>query len=171
MLKNRKIKERSIENSIDRIAEMMKKSVQMNDDQEQLSTSFESSFSQIISLRFELIEDDRVSRFQSFDAEDAAESSNVIVRRKSKEKKSQLFEFDQLFAIDQTSLDVTKFQIDLKEFQSSSKNIESVDLKEANILSSEEKRIRKLINRYAQIVWENEEMRKFSSFHATFMTE
>jgi cytidylate kinase len=140
---------------------MMKKSVQINDNSEQLFTSFESSSfqhlfsqvsSQIISLQFELIEDDRISRFQSKDAEDAAESSNVIVQRKNKEKKSQLFEFDQLFAIDQTSLDVTKFQIDLKEFQSSSKNIESVDLKEANILSSEEKRIRKLINRYAQIV-------------------
>jgi hypothetical protein len=146
----------SIKNSIDRIAEMMKKSVQINDDSEQLFTFFENSFSQhissqIISLRSELIEDDKMSRFQSFDAEDAAESSNVIVRRKSKEKKSQLFEFDQLFAIDQTSLNVTKFQIDLKEFHLS-KNIKSVDLNEANILSSEEKRIKKLINRYAQIV-------------------
>jgi hypothetical protein len=141
MLKNRE--ERFIE-------EVMKKSVQMNNDQEQLSTSFESSFSQIISQRFELIEDDRVSRFQSFDAEDAVESSNVIVRRKSKEKKSQLFEFDQLLAIDQTLLHVTKFQIDLKEH--SSRDIESVDLNEANILSSDEKRTRKFINRYAQIV-------------------
>jgi hypothetical protein len=42
-------------------------------------------------------------------------------------------------------------------------------LNEANIL--EEKRTKKLTRRYAQIVWENEEMRKFSSFHATFMTE
>jgi hypothetical protein len=156
VLKNRTIKERSIENSIDRIAEEVERSVQMNDDQEQLSTSFESSFSQIISLPFGLIKDDRVSRFQSFDAEDAAESSNVIVRRKNKGKKSQLFEFDQfsqsdLSAIGQTSLDVTEIQIDLKEFQLSSRNIESVDLNEANILSSEEKRIRKLISRYAQI--------------------
>jgi hypothetical protein len=44
-------------------------------------------------------------------------------------------------------------------------------LNEANILSSEEKRIKKLINRYAQIVWKNEKIRKFSSFHATFMIE
>jgi cell shape-determining protein MreC len=61
MLKNRK--ERSIE-----IAEEMKKSIQMNDDLRQLFTSLESSFSQhlssqIISLRFELTEDDRISRF------------------------------------------------------------------------------------------------------------
>ncbi len=174
MLKNRTIKERSIE-----IAEEMKNSTQinddlltqMNDDLRQLFTSFESSFSQhlssqIISLRFELTEDNRISRFQSKDAEDAAESSNVIVRRKNKEKKS--IEFDQLLATDQTSLDVTKIQTDLKEFRSN-RDIESVNLNEANIL--EEKRTRKLINRYAQIVWENEEMRKFSSFHATFMTE
>jgi predicted MarR family transcription regulator len=105
MLKNRK--ERSIE-----IAEKMKKSVQMNDDLRQLSTSLESSSSQhlsshIISLRFGLTEDDRISRFHSKDAEDAAESFNVIVRRKDKEKK--LVEFDQLLAIDQTSLDVTEF--------------------------------------------------------------
>jgi hypothetical protein len=138
---------RSIENSIDRIAEMIEKSDQMNDDSRQLSTSLESPFSQIISLRFELTEDDRVSRLQSFDAEDAAESSNMIVRRKSKEKKS--IEFDQLLAIDQTSLDVTKIQIDLKEFHSS-RDIESVDLNEANIL--EEKRTKKLTRRYAQIV-------------------
>jgi hypothetical protein len=135
------------------IEEMMKKSVQMNDDSKQLFTSFENSFfqhllSQIISLRFELIEDDRISRFHSKDAEDAAESSNVIVRRKSKEKKS--IEFDQLFATDQTSLDVTKFETDLKE--RFSKDIESVDLNEANILSSDEKRIKKLINKYVQIV-------------------
>jgi hypothetical protein len=152
MLKNRK--ERSIE-------EKMKKSVQMNDNSEQLSTFLESSSfqhlsSQIISLRLDLTEDDRVSRFQSFDAEDAVESSNVIVRRKSTKKKSQLFEFDQfsqsdLSAIDQTSLDVTKIQTHLKEFHSS-RDIESVDLNEANILSSDEKRTRKLINRYAQIV-------------------
>jgi hypothetical protein len=94
MLKNRK--ERSIE-------EAMKKSIQMNDDSRQLSTFLESSSSQhlssqIISLRSDLIEDDRISRFQSEDAEDAAESSNVIVRRKNKEKKS--VEFDQLLAID-----------------------------------------------------------------------
>jgi hypothetical protein len=102
-----------------------------------------------------LIEDDRVSRLQSFDAEDAVESSNVIVRRKNKRKKPQLFEFDQFsqsgfFAIDQTSLDVTKFQTDLKEFHSS-RNIKSADLNEANILSSDEKRTRKLTSRYAQI--------------------
>ncbi len=152
----------------------MKKSVQMNDDDlRQLFTSLESSFSQIISLRSELTEDDRISRFQSFDAEDATESFNVIVRRKSKRKKSQLIEFDQfsqsgLLAINQTSLDVTKIQIDL-ENQFSSRNIESVDLNETNILSDDQKRTRKLISRYAQIVWENEEMRKFSSFHAAFM--
>ncbi len=174
MLKNRTMKERSIENSINQTAEMMKKSVQMNDNLRQLLTSLESFSSQhlssqIIPLRFELIEDDRISRFQSEDAEDAVESSNVIVRRKSKEKKPQLSEFDQLPTIDQTSLDVTKFQIDLKEHFS--RNIESVDLNEANILSSDEKRTRKLINRYAQIVWRNEEIRKFSSFHATFMIE
>jgi hypothetical protein len=90
-----------------------------------------------------------MSRFQSFDAKDAAESSNVIVRRKNKEKKS--VEFDQLLAIDQTSLDVTKIQTDLKEFQSSSRNIESVDLNEANILLSDEKRTKKPTSRYAQI--------------------
>jgi hypothetical protein len=66
ILKNRK--ERSIENSINQTAEMMKKSVQMNDDSRQLFTSYKSSSSQhlssqIVSLRFELIEDDRVSRF------------------------------------------------------------------------------------------------------------
>ncbi len=65
---------------------------------------------------------------------------------------------------------MTKIQIDLKN-QSSSKNIESVDLNEANILSDDQKRTRKLISRYAQIVWRNEEMRKFLSFHAIFMTE
>jgi cytidylate kinase len=150
MLKNRTMKEHSIE-----IAEEMKKSVQMNDDLRQLFTSLESSFSQhlnsqIISLRFELTEDDRISRFHSKDAEDAAESSNVIVRRKSKRKKLQTFEFDQLFAIDQTSLNVTKIQIDLKN--QSRRDIESVDLNEANILSNDQKRTRKLISRYAQIV-------------------
>jgi hypothetical protein len=134
MLKNRTIEERSIE-----IAEEIKNSIQMNNDQTQLLTSLESSSSQIISLRSELIEDDKVSRFQSFDVEDVAESSNVTVRRNNKEKKSQLFEFDQLLAINQTSLDATKFQIDLEKFQSFSKDIESVDLNEANILSSEEK--------------------------------
>jgi hypothetical protein len=144
VLKNRE--ERFIE-----IAEEVKKSVQMNDDSRQLSTSFENSsfqhlFPQIISLRSGLTEDDRISRFQSFDAEDAAESSNVIVRRKSKEKK-----FDQLLAIGQTSLDVTKIQIDLKEFQPPSRNIESADLDEANILSDDQKRTRKLTSRYAQI--------------------
>jgi hypothetical protein len=153
MLKNRK--ERSIE-----IAEEMKKSVQMNDDLRQLFTSLESSSfqhlsSQIISLRFGLIEDDRISRFHSEDAEDAAESSNVIVRRKSKRKKSQLTEFDQfsqsgLFAIGQTSLNVTEIQIVLKN--QSRRDIESVDLNEANILSDDQKRTRKLTSRYAQIV-------------------
>jgi hypothetical protein len=149
--------ERSIENSINQTMKKMKKSVQMNDDDlRQLFTSLESSFSQIISLRSELTEDDRISRFQSFDAEDATESFNVIVRRKSKRKKSQLIEFDQfsqsgLLAINQTSLDVTKIQIDL-ENQFSSRNIESVDLNETNILSDDQKRTRKLISRYAQIV-------------------
>jgi cytidylate kinase len=147
VLKNRE--ERSIE-----IAEEVKKSVQMNDDLKQLSTSLESSFfqhlsSQIISLRFGLTEDDRISRFHSEDAEDAAESFNVIVRRKSKEKKS--VEFDKLFAIDQTSLDVTKIQIDLKNHLFS-RDIESVDLNEANILSDDQKRTRKFTSRYAQIV-------------------
>ncbi len=155
MLENRE--ERSIE-----IAEEMKKSVQMKNDLRQLSTSLESSSSQhlssqIISLRFGLTEDDRISRFHSEDAEDAAESSNVIVRRKDKRKKSQLTEFDQssqsdLLAIDQTSLDVTEIQISLKEFQFSSRNIESADLNEANILSDNQKRTRKLTSRYAQIV-------------------
>jgi hypothetical protein len=155
VLENRE--ERSIE-----IAEEMKKSVQMKNDLRQLSTSLESSSSQhlssqIISLRFGLTEDDRISRFHSEDAEDAAESSNVIVRRKDKRKKSQLTEFDQssqsdLLAIDQTSLDVTEIQISLKEFQFSSRNIESADLNEANILSDNQKRTRKLTSRYAQIV-------------------
>ncbi len=172
MLKNRK--ERFI-----KIAEEMKKSVQMNDNLRQLFTSLENSSFQhsnlhIISLRFELTEDDRISRFHSKDAEDAAESSNVIVQRKNKKKKSQLIEFDQsnqsdLLAIDQTSLDVTKDQIDLKN--QSRRNIESVDLNKANILSDDQKHTKKLINIYVQIVWENEEMKKFSSFHATFMTE
>jgi hypothetical protein len=135
------------------IEEEMKKSVQMNDDSKQLSTSLENSsfqhlFSQIISLRSGLTEDDRISRFQLFDAEDAAESLNVIVRRKNKKKK--LIEFDQLLAIDQTSLDVTKIQIDLKN--QSRRDIESVDLNEANILSNDQKRTRKLTSRYAQIV-------------------
>ncbi len=166
VLKNQK--ERSIE-----IVEEMKKSVHEND-LGQLSTSFESSFSQhlssqTISLRFELTEDDRISRFHSEDAEDAAESSNVIIQRRSKRKKS--IEFGQLFAIGQASLDVTEIQIDLKEFRFS-RDIESVDLNEANIV--EGKRTRKLISRYsidkcAQVVWENEEMRKFSSFYAAFM--
>jgi cytidylate kinase len=95
-----------------------------------------------------LTEDDRISRFHSKDAEDAAKSFNVIVRRKSKEKKSA--EFDQLLAIDQTSLDVTKIQIDLRN--QSRRNIESVDLNEANILSDDQKRTRKLIDRYAQMI-------------------
>ncbi len=69
----------------------------------------------------------------------------MTVRRKSKEKKS--IEFDQLLAIDQTSLDVTKIQIDLKE--RFNRDIESVDLNEANILSSDKKRTRKLTSRYA----------------------
>ncbi len=114
-----------------------------------------------------MIEDDWISRFQSKDAKDAVESLNVIVWRKSKEKKS--IEFDQIFAIDQTSLNVTEFQIDLKEHLG--RNIESVDPNEANILLLDEKRTKKSINRHVQIVWENEEMRKFSSFHATFMIE
>ncbi len=148
------MKERSIE-----IAKEMKKSVQMNDDLRQLSTSLESSSSQhlspqIISLRFGLTEDDRISRFHSKDAEDAAESSNVIVRRKNKKKKSQLTEFDQssqsdLSATDQTSLDVTKIQTDLKN--QPRRNIESADLNEANILPDDQKRTRKSTSRYAQI--------------------
>jgi hypothetical protein len=38
-------------------------------------------------------------------------------------------------------------------------------------LSDDQKRTEKLINKYAQIVWENEDIRKFSSFHAAFMIE
>jgi hypothetical protein len=149
------MKERSIENSINQTMKEMKKSVQMNDDLRQLSTFLESSSfqhlsPQIISLRFGLTEDDRISRFHSEDAEGAAESSNVIVRRKNKSKKSQTFEFDQLPATGQTSLDVTEIQIDLKNL--SRRDIESIDLNEANILSDDQKRTRKLINRYAQIV-------------------
>jgi hypothetical protein len=155
VLENRE--ERSIE-----IAEEVEKSVQVNDDDlGQLFTSLESSFSQhlssqIISLRFGLTEDDRISRFHSEDAEDAAESSNVIVRRKNKEKKPQLTEFGQFSQSDlpetgQTSLDVTEIQIDL-ENQFPSRNIESVDLNEANILSDNQKRTRKLTSKYAQIV-------------------
>jgi hypothetical protein len=142
------MKERSVENSINQMMKEMEKSVQMNDDDlGQLFTSLESPFSQIISLRSGLTEDDRISRFQSFDAEDAAESSNVIVRRKNKEKKS-----DQLPATDQTSLAVTEIQIGLEEFQPSSRDIESADLNEANILSDDQKRTRKLTSRYAQVV-------------------
>jgi hypothetical protein len=179
------MKERSIENPINQMMKEMKKSVQMNDDDlRQLSTSLESSFSQhlspqIIPLRSELTEDDRISRFHSEDAEGAAESSNVIVRRKSKRKKSQLTEFDQfsqsgLPETGQTPLDVTEIQTDSKN-QSSSRNIESAALDQANILPDDQKRIRKLTsryssNRYAQVVWEDEEMRKFPSFHAAFMT-
>ncbi len=166
VLENRTMKERSIENPTDRIAEEVKRSVQMNDDQGQLPTSLESLSPQIIPLRSGLIEDGRVSRFQSFNAEGAAESSNVTVRRKGKGKKSA--EFDQLSATGQTSLDVTEFQIGLEEFHLS-RNVESADLNEANILSSEEKRIKKPTSRYAQVAWGDEEMRKFPSFHAAFM--
>ncbi len=168
VLKNRTMKERSIENSINEMMKKVKKSIQIDDDDlEQLSTSLESPFSQIILLRFGLTEDDRISRFHSEDAEDVAESSNVIVRRKDKKKKPQMSESDQLFAIGQTSLDVTEIQTDLKnQFR---RNIESADLNEANILSDDQKRTRKLTSRYAQIVWENEDIKKFSSFHAAFM--
>jgi hypothetical protein len=138
VLENRE--ERSIEEAVE-------KSVQVNDDPGQLSTSFESSFPQIISLRSGLTGDSRVSRLQSFDAEGAAESSNVTVRRKGKGKKS--VEFDRLPATGQTSLDVTEIQTGLKEIRSS-RDIESVDLDEANIL--EEKRAKKLINKYVQVV-------------------
>jgi acyl carrier protein len=145
------MKERSIENSINEMMKKVKKSIQIDDDDlEQLSTSLESPFSQIILLRFGLTEDDRISRFHSEDAEDVAESSNVIVRRKDKKKKPQMSESDQLFAIGQTSLDVTEIQTDLKnQFR---RNIESADLNEANILSDDQKRTRKLTSRYAQIV-------------------
>jgi hypothetical protein len=101
----------------------------------------------MISLRFELTENNK----KTFDVEQAVKSSNVIVSRKNKEKKSQLFKFNQLLAIDQTSLNITKIQIDLKN-QSSSESIELVNLKEANILSNDQKRTKKLINKYAQIV-------------------
>jgi L-lactate utilization protein LutB len=91
VLRNRTKKARSIEN-FNQLSKEMKKSVQMNDDLRHLLTSLEGSSFQhlsslIISLRFELTEDDRISRFHSKNAEDAAESSNVIVRRKNKRKK------------------------------------------------------------------------------------
>ncbi len=73
-------------------------------------------------------------------------------------------------AIGQTPLDVTEIQTDL-ENQPPSRNIESADLNEANILPDDQKRTRKPTSRYAQIAWKNEEMRKFPSFHAAFMTE
>ncbi len=53
----------------------------------------------------------------------------------------------------------------------SSKNIESIDLNKVNILSHDQKRTRKLISIYTQIVLKNEDIKKFSSLHATFMTE
>ncbi len=99
MLKKRTMKKRFIENSINQLAKKMKKSIQMNDDLRQLFTFLKSSFfqhlcSQIISLRFELTEDDRISRFYSKDVKDATDSSNVLVRRKNKKKKPQMFKFD-----------------------------------------------------------------------------
>jgi hypothetical protein len=96
----------------------------------------------------------------------------VIVRRKNKSKKSESSWSDQLnlLEIDQISLDVIDFQIGLR----SVRDIESVDLNESNII--DEKRTRKSTSRYstdkyAQIIWENEEMRKISTFHAAFMIE
>jgi hypothetical protein len=67
----------------------VKKSINQKDDSVQLSTSFESFSSQLILRQSNLIEDERISRFQSEDAEDAVDSSNVIVRRKNKSKKSE----------------------------------------------------------------------------------
>jgi hypothetical protein len=130
--------------------EVVKKSIDEEDDSIQLSTFFESSSSQLIPRSSELTDDDRISRFQSEDAEDAVDSSNVIVRRKDKNKKSESSRsessrFDQLslFEIDQISLDVIDFQIDLR----SVRNIESVDLNESNII--DEKRTRKTTSRYS----------------------
>ncbi len=132
-----------------------KKSIDQDDDSIQLSTSFESSSSQLIFLQSDLTEDERISRFQSEDAEDAVDLSNVIVRRKNKNKKPESTQFESsrsessrpdqlsLLEIDQISLDVTDFQIDLK----SVRNIESVDLNEANIL--DKKRTRKPTSRYS----------------------
>ncbi len=116
---------------------IMKKSINQKNDSVQLSTLFESSWSQLILRQFNLTEDKRISRFQLEDTEDAVDLSNVTVRRKNKEKKISI-----LLETNHTSLDVTDFQIDLK----SVKNIESVDLNETQILN--EKRTRKSTNRY-----------------------
>ncbi len=130
--------------------EVVKKSIDQKDDSIQLSTSFESSSPQLILRQSDLTEDERISRFQSEDAEDAVDSSNVIVRRKDKNKKSESSRsessrFDQLslFEIDQISLNVIDFQIDLRLI----KNIESVDLNKSNII--DEKRTRKSTSRYS----------------------
>jgi hypothetical protein len=148
ILKKRSLSKR-LENQDDEVA---KKSIDQDDNSIQLSTFFESSSSQLISRQSELTEDERISRFQSEDVEDAIKSTNVIVRRKSKKKKFESSRSDQsdLLEIDQISLDVLNFQIDLR----SVRNIESVDLNESNIIN--EKRTRKStsrysINKYAQI--------------------
>jgi hypothetical protein len=174
VLENRTTEERPIE-IIEEVENSVQvddnQSVQVNDDLRQLPTSFESPSPQhlspqIISLRSGLTGDGRVSRFQSFDAGGAAESSNVTVRRKGKGKKPQLSESGQLPATGQTSLNVTEFQTGLGN---PSRDIGSVDLDEANILPSDEKRSRKPTSRYAQVAWGDEEMRKFPRFHAAFM--
>jgi hypothetical protein len=123
----------------------MKKSIDQDDDSIQLSTSFESSSSQLIFRQSDLTEDERISRFQSKDAEDAVDSSKMIVRRKNKEKRPESSRSDQLslLEIDQTSLDVIDFQISLR----SVRNIESVDLNESNIIDG--KRTRKSTSRYS----------------------
>jgi NhaP-type Na+/H+ and K+/H+ antiporter len=114
--------------------EVVKKSINQKDDSVQLSTSFESLSPQLIPRQSGLIKDERISRFQSEDREDAVDSSNVIVRRKNKNKKSESSRSESsrsessrsdqlsLFEIDQISLDVTDFQINLR----SVRNIESV---------------------------------------------
>jgi hypothetical protein len=144
VLKERSFSKRS-ENQDD---EIVKKSINQKDNSIQLSTSYESSSSQLISRQSELTDDDRISRLQSEEVGDVVESSNVTVRRKDKRKK--LIEFDQssqsgLSQIDQISLDVIDFQIDMRF--TASRDIDSVDLDEVNILDG--KRTRKPTSRYS----------------------
>ena len=58
-----------------------------DDNNHQLSTPSSSHFLIILPSSTRLIDEDRISRFQSDDAEDASESSNVIVRRKKDKEK------------------------------------------------------------------------------------
>ncbi len=69
----------------------------------------------------------------------------MIVRRKGKSKKLESSRSDQLNLpeIDQTSLDVTDFQTDLR----SVRDIESANLDESNII--DEKRTKKPTSRYS----------------------